>query len=142
MLAGQTVDLEQTGKGLTKELLDYINERKTSALLCAALMAGAALAGASEQELAVLEQVGLYVGLAFQIKDDILDVAGDEAKLGKPLHSDERNEKQTYVALLGMEEAEKAVQQYSEKAVELLDTLSCQNPFLRQLLWSLARREY
>lgn len=142
MIAGQTVDLEQTGKALTKELLDYINERKTSALLCAALMAGAALAGATEEELDLLEQVGLYVGLAFQIKDDILDVTGDESKLGKPLHSDEKNEKRTYVTLMGIEAAEEAVKQYSKKAVELLDTLPYQNPFLKELLWSLAGREY
>ena len=142
MIAGQTVDLEQTGKTLTKELLDYINERKTSALLCAALMAGAALAGATEEELSILERVGLYVGLAFQIKDDILDVTGDESKLGKPLHSDEKNENQTYVALLGIDAAEEAVKRYSKQAVELLDTLPYRNPFLKDLLWSLAAREY
>lgn len=142
MIAGQTVDLAWTGKALTRELLDYINERKTSALLCGALMAGAALAGATEEELSVLEQVGLYMGLAFQIKDDILDVTGDEATLGKPLHSDEKNEKQTYAALLGIEAAEEAVQSYSERAVELLDTLDCQNPFLRELVWALAGRKY
>lgn len=142
MIAGQTVDLCQTGNKLTKELLDYINERKTSALLSAALMAGAALAGANEEELALLEQIGIYVGLAFQIKDDILDVTGDEAKLGKPLHSDEKNEKQTYVAFMGIDAAEEAVRFYSKKAIGLLDTLPYQNPFLRELLWSLAGREY
>lgn len=142
MIAGQTVDLVFTGKSLSAELLDYINERKTSALLCAALMAGAALAGADEERLRVLEQAGTYVGLAFQIKDDILDVTGDEKKLGKPLHSDEKNEKKTYVALIGIEKAEQKVQQYSEQAVELLDTLPYKNPFLRELLLYLARREY
>lgn len=142
MIAGQTVDLAWTGKSLSTELLDYINERKTAALLCGALMAGAALAGATEEELSVLKQIGIYVGLAFQIKDDILDVTGDEAKLGKPLHSDEKNDKRTYVALLGIEASEKAVQDYSQKAVELLDTLPYENPFLRELLLYLAGREY
>lgn len=142
MIAGQTVDLVYTGKPLSVELLDYINERKTSALLCAALMAGAALAGAKEEELRILEQVGTYVGLAFQIKDDILDVTGDEAQLGKPLHSDEKNEKNTYVALTGIEEAEQKVRQYSGQAVELLDTLPYRNPFLRELLLYLAERNY
>ncbi len=117
MIAGQTVDLEWTGKPQTKELLDYINERKTSALLCAALMSGAALAGATDAELSVLEQVGYYVGLAFQIKDDILDVVGDEGKLGKPLHSDEKNEKSTYVTLIGIDGAEETVKAFSNKAV-------------------------
>ncbi len=142
MIAGQTVDLVYTGKPLSVELLDYINERKTSALLCAALMAGAALAGAKEEELRILEQVGTYAGLAFQIKDDILDVTGDEAKLGKPLHSDEKNEKTTYVALTGIEEAEKKVRQYSGQAAELLDRLPYRNPFLKELLLYLAERNY
>lgn len=142
MIAGQTVDLAYTGKPLSVELLDYINKRKTSALLCAALMAGAALAGAKEEELRILEQVGTYAGLAFQIKDDILDVTGDEAKLGKPLHSDERNEKTTYVALTGIEEAEKKVRQYSGQAAELLDRLPYRNPFLKELLLYLAERNY
>lgn len=142
MIAGQTVDLVLTGKPLSAELLNYINERKTSALLSAALMAGAVLAGAAQEELDILEQVGNYVGLAFQIKDDILDVTGDEKALGKPLHSDEKNEKNTYVTLIGIEEAERKVQQYSKAAVELLDTLPYQNPFLKELLLYLAGRKY
>ncbi len=142
MIAGQTVDFLWTGKPQTKELLDYINERKTSALLCGALMAGAALAGATDAELSVLEQVGNYVGLAFQIKDDILDVIGDESKLGKPLHSDEKNEKSTYVTLIGIDGAEETVREFSNRAVELLGTLPYENPFLKELLLSLITREY
>lgn len=142
MIAGQTVDLAWTGKPQTRELLDYINERKTSALLCGALMAGAALAGAKDSELDLLEQIGNYVGLAFQIKDDILDVVGDEAKLGKPLHSDEKNEKSTYVTLIGIEKAEETVREFSNRAVELLDTLPYKNKFLKNLLLSLITREY
>ena len=141
MIAGQVVDVMNTGKPLTKELLDYINERKTSALICAALMAGAALAGAKEEELHVLEKVGTYVGLAFQIKDDILDVIGDEAKLGKPVHSDEKNEKNTYVTLIGIDAAEQTVRKYSEDAVALLDSLPYRNEFLKKLLLSLATRD-
>lgn len=142
MIAGQVVDVMNTGTPLSKELLDYINERKTSALICAALMAGAALAGATEEDLQMLEKVGIYVGLAFQIKDDILDVTGDEVKLGKPVHSDEKNEKNTYVTLIGIDAAEQMVRKYSEDAVELLDALPYRNEFLKQLLISLVTREY
>lgn len=142
MIAGQTVDLEMTGKPVTKEILDYLNERKTAALLQAALMAGAAVAGAGEGELEKLSQIGYYIGLAFQIKDDILDVAGDASKLGKPLHSDEENEKNTYVTLVGLEEAEKTVKEYSERAAELFLTLAGKNEFLLELLRSLADREF
>lgn len=142
MIAGQTVDLEATGHQTTIELLDYINERKTAALLEASLMAGAALAGASEEDLRKLEEIGHYVGLAFQIKDDILDVTGDEATLGKPLHSDEKNEKNTYVSLMGIEKANEIVLDYSNRAVALLDTLSGKNEFLSNLLLSLAGRAY
>lgn len=142
MIAGQTVDLEMTGKPVTKEILDYLNERKTAALLQAALMAGAAVAGAGEGELEKLSQIGYYTGLAFQIKDDILDVAGDASKLGKPLHSDEENEKNTYVTLVGLEEAEKTVKEYSKRAAELFLTLAGKNEFLLELLRSLADREF
>ena len=142
MIAGQTVDLEWTGKPQTKALLDYINEKKTAALLCAALKAGGALAGADEVALTALDIIGVYVGLAFQIKDDILDVIGDENKLGKPLHSDAKNEKSTYVSLIGIEEAEKIVKEYSDQAVEYLDRFTLQNPFLKELLLSLVTREY
>lgn len=142
MIAGQTVDLEVTGHQTTIELLDYINERKTAALLEGSLMAGAAIAGADDAALQVLEEIGHYVGLAFQIKDDILDVTGDEATLGKPLHSDEKNEKNTYVSLVGIEKANEIVMEYSNRAVALLDTFPGKNEFLSKLLLSLAGREY
>lgn len=142
MIAGQTVDLELTGHATTTELLDYVNERKTAALLEASLMAGAALAGADEQTLSVLEQVGHFVGLAFQIKDDILDVTGDEAMLGKPLHSDEKNEKNTYVSLIGIERSNELVSEYSNRAVTLLESFEGPKEFLTKLLMSLAGREY
>jgi len=82
------------------------------------------------------------VGLAFQIKDDILDVIGDESKLGKPLHSDEKNEKSTYVTLVGIEEAERLVKEYSKRAVEVFELCLHENPFLKELLLSLVTREY
>lgn len=142
MIAGQTVDLAYTAKEVSAEILDYINLRKTSALLSGALMAGAALAGAGKEALSILENVGKLVGLAFQIRDDILDVTGDASTLGKPLHSDEKNEKNTYVSLFGTEKAEQIVWEYSQKAVEQMRSLSVRSEELEELLLSLAGRKF
>ena len=103
MLGGQSVDVENDGRPLKKELLDYIYVNKTSALIEASLMAGAALAGAENLE--DIETIGRYIGLAFQIQDDILDVTGSQEELGKPVGSDEKNHKTTYVTLEGMEKS-------------------------------------
>ena len=93
MLGGQSVDVENDGKPLEREMLDYIYKNKTSALIEASMMTGAVLAGASEEELEVVEQVAENIGLAFQIQDDILDVTSTQEELGKPIHSDEKNNK-------------------------------------------------
>ena len=95
MLGGQGVDVENDGKPLEKQLLDYIYENKTSALIEAALMVGGILAGATDIE--KLEQIGSKIGIAFQIQDDILDVISSAEELGKPIGSDEKNNKTTYV---------------------------------------------
>lgn len=95
MLGGQGADVENDGKPLTREMVDYIYVNKTSALIEASLMAGAALAGI--EELTDVESIGRKIGLAFQIQDDILDVTGNEKELGKPVGSDEKNHKTTYV---------------------------------------------
>ena len=121
MLGGQSVDVTNEGKPMGRKMLDYIYENKTSALIEASLMVGAVLAGATEEENAQMEQIGSKVGLAFQIRDDILDVTSTEEELGKPIHSDEKNQKQTYVTLRGLEGAAKDVERISEEALELLD---------------------
>ena len=97
MLGGQSVDVENDGKPLEKEMLDYIYRNKTSALIEASMMTGAILAGADEQQVAVVEEAAGNIGLAFQIQDDILDVTSTDEELGKPVHSDEKNNKVTYV---------------------------------------------
>ena len=141
MVGGQVVDVELTGKPIPEEQLDFIYRYKTSALLEASLMAGAALAGAAEEEIAQIECVGRLVGLAFQIQDDILDLTSTAEELGKPIGSDLRNEKTTYVSLHGMREAEEAVEEYSKEAVEILENLSEENEFLDQLIVSLIHRK-
>lgn len=140
MLGGQSVDVTNEGKPMGRQMLDYIYENKTSALIEASLMVGAILAGATEEENAQMEQIGSKVGLAFQIRDDILDVTSTEEELGKPIHSDEKNQKQTYVTLRGLEGAAKDVERISEEALELLDTFPQKNEFLRELIGYLVNR--
>lgn len=138
MLGGQSADVENDGRPLKKELLDYIYVNKTSALIEASLMAGAALAGA--EELKDIEAIGRYIGLAFQIQDDILDVAGDQKELGKPVGSDEKNHKTTYVTLEGMEKAGQEVERLTEEALKLLSRFPGDKEFLKELFLSLCTR--
>ena len=137
MLGGQGVDVENDGKPLEKQLLDYIYENKTSALIEAALMVGGILAGATDIE--KLEQIGSKIGIAFQIQDDILDVISAE-ELGKPIGSDEKNNKTTYVTLEGIEKAGNEVQKLTDEAVGLLRELTDEKSFLEELFQSLCAR--
>ncbi|MCH5267757.1 MAG: polyprenyl synthetase family protein [Lachnospiraceae bacterium] len=141
MVGGQVVDVELTGKPLEEEQLDFIYRLKTGALLEAAFMSGAALAGAGDEELQRMERIGCLVGQAFQIQDDILDIVSTTEELGKPVGSDVRNEKTTYVSLHGMDAAKKAVEEYSQEALELLDSVRGENPFLATLITALIHRK-
>ena len=140
MLGGQSVDVENDGKPLEKEMLDYIYRNKTSALIEASMMTGAILAGADEQQVAVVEEAAGNIGLAFQIQDDILDVTSTDEELGKPVHSDEKNNKGTYVTLFGIKEASRQVELLSEKAIKLLKSLNKNNEFLYLLIEKLINR--
>jgi geranylgeranyl diphosphate synthase type II len=141
MIGGQTVDVELTGKPIVRDKLDFIYRLKTGALLEAAMMIGAVLAGAGEEELKTAEQIAADVGMAFQIQDDILDMTGDSAVIGKPVMSDEKNQKTTYPVLVGLEESKALVKSYTDHAVELLHTLSGENRFLEDLFITLITRE-
>lgn len=141
MLGGQSVDVENDGKPLEKEILDYIYKNKTSALIEAAMMTGAILAGADEQKVSVVEEAAENIGLAFQIQDDILDVTSTTEELGKPVHSDEKNEKTTYVTLKGLEKATRDVEVISQEALELLSGLDRENAYLTQLIQELIHRK-
>ena len=140
MLGGQSVDVENDGKPLEREMLDYIYKIKTSALIEASMMTGAVLAGASEEDLEVVEQAAENIGLAFQIQDDILDVTSTQEELGKPIHSDEKNNKVTYVSLMGAPAAAGKVKELSEHAVELLNSLDRKNEIMDLLVESLVSR--
>lgn len=140
MIGGQTADVELTGQPLTEEVLEYIYENKTGALIEASMMIGAILAGASMDAVKEIERLAGIVGRAFQIQDDILDIEGNEAELGKPLHSDEENGKVTYVTLHGMIQAKAEVGNLSQEAVRILDSFPEENPFLRELILALVHR--
>lgn len=143
MVGGQVFDVESETleKANTLEEILFIHRLKTSALLQVAFMAGGILAGASEKDIELLSIVGENVGIAFQIKDDILDVTSTQEVLGKPIGSDEKNNKTTYVSLVGLEQAEEDVEMYSKLAIDSFDMLSSKNEFLRELIFSLVSRE-
>ncbi len=142
MVGGQVFDVEAENQelALTEEQLLFIYRLKTSALIEASLMIGATLAGAGTAEVALLEEVGRYVGIAFQIRDDILDVTSTQEVLGKPIGSDERNHKTTFVTIKGPAQAEEDVKSYTAKAQEALAKLPCESTFLKMLIDSLTDR--
>ena len=141
MLGGQVVDVESEGQPLEREKLDFIYDLKTGALIEASMLIGAVLAGASEKEQQVILQVAKDVGLAFQIQDDILDVTSTAEELGKPVHSDEKNNKVTYVTIRGLAQAQKDVEKISERALEGVASLSEENVFLNELIRYLIHRK-
>ena len=143
MIAGQVVDIESEDRSgdVTMDTIRFIHENKTAAMIESSMMIGAALAGASDEEISIMEKIGSDVGLAFQIRDDILDVTGDEKTLGKPVGSDEENGKATYVSLVGLDEAKKDVSDISARALSNLASLSKENPFLTELIQYLIIRE-
>lgn len=140
MIGGQVVDVASCGKGLDEAMLNFIYELKTGALIESAMMIGAVLAGATQEQVRTVEKIASDVGIAFQIQDDILDVTSTQEELGKPIHSDEKNEKTTYVTIKGLDEAAKDVERISEEAVELLQSLNLENPYLTWLIQELVHR--
>ncbi len=141
MVGGQTVDVVNEGKNLDIETINYIHNLKTAALIEASMMAGAILGGATEEQVLQVESIAKNIGMAFQIQDDILDVTGDEEKLGKPVLSDEKNEKETYITLIGLEESKQKVKDLSNLAIDGIKTLG-DNEFLVTLVEKLISREY
>ncbi len=141
MVGGQTADVESEGQSIPREKLDFIYALKTGALIEAAMRIGAVLGGADEEQQEIVSRAAGDIGLAFQIRDDILDVAGDEAVIGKPTGSDEKNRKTTYVTLHGLAAAAEDVERISERAVGTLRLLPVQNDFLTGLIGFLTGRD-
>jgi geranylgeranyl diphosphate synthase type II len=145
MIGGQAADIEAENLGdkVTEEHLLFIHEHKTAALIQASMMIGAILAGADNTQVDLIEKAAYEIGVAFQIQDDILDVTSTLETLGKPIGSDEKNNKTTYVTLKGIDEASKEQKQMSQHAVELIKSLEkdgFENDFLIELICSLITR--
>ena len=141
MIGGQAVDVENCDRPMEREKLDFIYDLKTGALIEASMMIGAIMAGASEEEVLCIQQAAKKIGLAFQIQDDILDVIGEEAQIGKPVNSDEKNHKTTYVTIMGIEKAKEQVEQLSMDAIAMLRGQKYKNEYLEQLVKYLVYRE-
>ncbi|MFV0364706.1 MAG: polyprenyl synthetase family protein [Suipraeoptans sp.] len=141
MIGGQVVDVKETGTQIDKDTLDFIYRLKTGALVEASMTIGAIMAGADNEIVEDMKKIASYVGMAFQIQDDILDVTSTEDQLGKPINSDYKNNKTTYVTLYGIEEAGNQVKLYSEKALLLLNKYCNKDTFLYSLIVSLINRK-
>ena len=142
MIGGQVADVELEGTALTMEQIMFIHHNKTSALIEACMMIGAVLADASQEDVKAMEQCGRKIGLAFQIQDDILDITGQQEVIGKPVGSDEKNQKTTYVSIKGLEQAGKDVERISLEAVEILRTYDTSDGYLTGLAEYLIHRTY
>lgn len=143
MLGGQAVDvdLEVKQSSISDEVLIFIHENKTGALIQSSMMIGAVLAGASDETVSEIERMSLLIGTAFQIEDDILDVTGNEETIGKPVGSDAKNNKTTYVTRFGLEKAREDARCMSEEALRIFDAFPEKNDFLRRLIESLTGRD-
>lgn len=141
MIGGQVVDVMSEEKKIDMETLLFIHRNKTSALIQSSMMIGAVLAGASKEDVEKIEKIGEDIGIAFQIQDDILDVTSSLEVLGKPVHSDEKNEKTTYITLEGLEKSRKDVEEISHRAIGGLRSFERENQFLNELVEMLIHRE-
>ncbi len=141
MVGGQVVDVISEGKPIDKDTLDFIHKNKTAAMLVGALKSGAIMGGASDAEVKKIEKAGELIGVAFQIQDDILDVTSTFEKLGKPINSDEKNNKVTYATMFGVEKAAEFVKDMSDEAKEILKSMGDKTDFLVRLTEYLIKRD-
>lgn len=137
MIGGQTLDVILSGKPVDERALEFIYRNKTSALIECSMMVGAYLGGADEETVSKLEQAAGCVGMAFQVQDDILDIIGQEDKLGKPVHSDEKNDKYTYATIHGIDASKAYVKEMSDKANDIIRGLNVKNEKVRDELINL-----
>lgn len=142
MIAGQVVDLESENKNVPLETVDFIHTHKTGAMITAALTAGAIIGGAAAADLDKIRHYGRNIGMAFQIIDDILDITGDQEKLGKDIGSDVEKQKSTYPSILGLEKSRSIAQELLRESKEILADYGDKGAFLKALSDFLANREF
>ncbi len=139
MLGGQSKDVVMSGKKLSLDELNYIYINKTSALIESSMMVGAYIAKADDETVLKLEEAARAVGMAFQVQDDILDIVGNEDVIGKPVHSDEKNEKYTYATIYGIEASKKYVEEMSKKAEDIINSIEVKNDDAKKELCELIK---
>lgn len=142
MIGGQTVDILSENEDIPKDKLHYIHSKKTGALIKASILTGAILGKSTEEEYNILNEFGEKLGLAFQIKDDILDIIGDSAKIGKTAKKDMESNKSTFVKLYGLEESKQMCLKLTEECLELLNKIDKNTESLEKLTLILLKREY
>ena len=142
MIAGQIVDILGENKTMQEDELVYMHSKKTGELIKTAILSGATLAGAEEKDLTLLKEFGEKLGLAFQIKDDILDVVGDELKLGKTTKKDEIQNKSTFVSVYGLDKCNDMCCKLTEQCIELLNNIERDSSKLKELTLFLLKRDY
>jgi len=141
MIGGQVVDIISEGKKISKDELEYMHAKKTGALIRAAIVSGAILAEAPENDLKLLKEYGEKLGLVFQIKDDILDVIGDSNVLGKNIHTDEEHNKTNFISVFGLDKCRELCETLTEECIFILKSLSVNSECLVELTYTLLNRE-
>lgn len=141
MIGGQVVDIISEGKNISEEQLSYMHSRKTGALIKGAIVSGAILGEAEEKDIKLLCEFGEKLGLAFQIKDDILDVIGDVKVLGKKVNSDKDNNKTTFISKYGLDKCNNRCEQLTEECLQILDSLGKNTSNLKEITSFLLKRE-
>ena len=142
MIGGQVVDIQSENQQITKDKLDYIHNNKTAAIIIGCMRAGAIIGNATQEELEKITKYAKNIGLSFQIVDDILDVVGDESKLGKKVGSDIENNKSTYPSLLGLEKSKHIAYELIKEAKENINSINNDTDFLNNLADYIIDREY
>lgn len=140
MIKGQALDIKAEGKKISKNELFDIYENKTGKIILSSMKSGAIIGGANEEQLSIVEDIAYKLGIAFQIQDDILDIEGEQEKIGKPINSDLKNNKSTYVSMYGIEKAKNDYMELSSQVLQNLEKLGVKDKCIYHYIKSLINR--